>query len=140
MGCMRRAAGENPHMPFRVEEDEALRLVRVTMKGVYDKDDVVAMVGRAREASAARGWNILYDMRAARPGKIGPGDVYWLAREHPALKGAKVASVRVAALHPPDLGELAAFWENSFRNVGLKVRAFTEEGPAMEWLAKARRR
>lgn len=127
-------------MPFRVVEDETLQLVRVTMEGVYDKDDVEAMVGRAREVSAARRWNILYDMRFARPGKMGPGEVFWMPRRHPALKGPEVASVRVATLHPPELADLATFWENSFRNAGLRARAFTEEAAAIEWLtAKARK-
>ena len=123
-------------MVFRVEEDEVRRLVRVTMEGVFDKDEVAAMVGRAREISTARRWNILYDMRSATRGRMGPGDVFWLPRQHPALRGADVANVRVATLHTPALGEAALFWENAFRNAGLQARAFTEEAPALEWLMR----
>jgi len=126
-------------MAFRVEEDEASRLVRVTVEGVFDKAEVVEMVSRAREISAARRWNILYDMRSATPGKMGPGDVFWLPRQHPALRGADVANVRVATLHTPALGEAALFWENAFRNAGLQARAFTEEAPALEWLTRRER-
>ncbi|MGZ5036357.1 MAG: hypothetical protein ACXWG1_04750 [Usitatibacter sp.] len=126
-------------MAFRIDEDETLHLVRVTLEGVFDKDEVEEMVGRAREASASRRWNILYDLRAATPGKVGPGDLFWLPRRHPALKSAEVARVRVAALHLPEHAELAKFWENSFRNAGLAARAFTEEASALEWLARGKR-
>ncbi len=123
-------------MVFRVEEDEVRRLVRVTAEGVFDKAEVVEMVARARETSARRRWNILYDMRSATLGKIGPGDVFWLPRQHPALRGADVASVRAAVLHTAALGEAVLFWENTFRNAGLQARAFTEEAPALEWLTR----
>ena len=122
-------------MPFRLEDDPARRLVRVTFEGRYDKPEIEAMVGAARAASAKSGWNILYDMRAATPGAVGPADVFWMPRKHPALQGAAASSVRVATVHDGKQAEIATFWETSFRNAGLRARAFTDEAKALAWLA-----
>lgn len=122
-------------MTFRVEEDAALGLVRVTVEGVFEVPEIDAMVGQARELASAHRWNTLYDMRSARPGRMGPGDVFWMPRELPALRGAEALGVRVATLHPAELAPIADFWENSFRNMGLQARAFLDEPQALAWLA-----
>jgi hypothetical protein len=122
-------------MPFRVEEDPERRLVRVTLEGRYDKAEIEAMVKRARAASTKNRWNILYDMRGASPGAMSPADLFWMPRKHPALRSVDAPSVRVAALHDGKFPEVAAFWENTFRNAGLRARAFTDEAAAMAWLA-----
>jgi hypothetical protein len=122
-------------MSYRVEEDHGRRLVHVVIEGAFDKRDVAAMVAQARERSSARGWNILYDVRAARPGDMGPGDLFWIPRNHPALRDPKARAVRVAVIHPPALADLAAFWETSFRNAGIDARAFSDEAAVMAWLA-----
>jgi hypothetical protein len=121
-------------MTLRIEEDTERRLVRVTLDGVYDKPIIEKMVAGAREASAKKGWNILYDMRAATPGKITPADIFWFPRQHPALQSPAAATVRVASLHDARHTEVAAFWETTFRNVGLQARAFTDEAEAIAWL------
>ncbi len=122
-------------MPFRLEDNAAGRFVRVTLEGRYEKAEIEAMVGAARAASAKNGWNILYDMRAATPGAVGPADVFWMPRKHPALKGAAASSVRVATLNDVKFTEIATFWETTFRNAGLRARAFTDEAAALAWLA-----
>lgn len=121
-------------MTFRVTEDDDRRLVRVTLEGTYDKAEIVAMVGEARKASAARKWPILYDLRGARPGAMGAADVFWMPRQHPALRAPDASMTRVAVVYPSEKGDLASFWENTFRNAGLRARAFTQEDAALEWL------
>jgi hypothetical protein len=121
-------------MPFRVDEDAALRIVRVTLQGVFDKPEIEKMVTSAREASGKNGWNILYDMRGAEPGKMSPAEVFWFPRQHPSLQAASAATVRVASLHQPKHSTVATFWENAFRNAGLQARAFTDEAAALQWL------
>ena len=121
-------------MPFRVEEDPARRIVRVTLQGVFDKPEIEKMVTSAREASAKQGWNILYDMRGAEPGKMWPAEVFWFPRQHPSLQTAGAATVRVAAIHDEKFAAMATFWENAFRNAGLQACAFTDEAAALQWL------
>ena len=121
-------------MAFRVEEDPTHRIVRVTVQGVFDRPEIEQMVTHAREASAKKGWNILYDMRAAQPGKMSPAELFWFPRQHPSLQGAGAAVVRVATLHDEKFSAMAMFWENAFRNAGLQAKAFTEEGAALKWL------
>jgi hypothetical protein len=122
-------------MPFHLEEDPSRRLVRVTLEGGYDKAEIEAMVERARASSAKNRFNILYDMRRWTPGAINIADMFWLPRHHPALRAAGAGSVRVAALHEAKLGDIASFWEDTFRNAGLRARAFTDETAALAWLA-----
>ena len=121
-------------MAFRVEEDAARRIVRVTLQGVFDKPEIEKMVTAAREASAKNGWNILYDMREAEPGKMSPAEVFWFPRQHPSLQSAGAATVRVATVTDEKFAAMATFWENAFRNAGLQARAFTDEAAAVQWL------
>jgi hypothetical protein len=121
-------------MTFRVEEDPKLRIVRVTLHGVFDKPVIEKMVTRAREVSAAKGWHILYDMRHAEPGKISPAEVFWFPRQHPSLQAPGAATVRVATIHDEKFAAMATFWENAFRNAGLQACAFTDEAQALQWL------
>ena len=121
-------------MPFRVEEDPARRIVRVTLQGVFDKPEIEKMVTRAREVSASKGWHILYDMRDAEPGKMSPAEVFWFPRQHPSLQTAAAATVRVATIYDEKFAAMATFWENAFRNAGLQARAFTDEAEALQWL------
>jgi hypothetical protein len=91
------------------------------------------MVTRARAASSARGWNILYDMRRSRPA-VSPGEVFFMPRSVEALRAPDAGKVRVAGLHLPEQAAGARMWENVFNNVGLQARAFTDEGEAVAWL------
>ena len=122
-------------MAYRVEDDPSHPVVRVTVEGGYDKAEVEAMVARAREASSRGARPILYDMRRASPGDMTPAEVFWLARQHPALQSADAATIRVAGLHDARFAAVATFWENAFRNSGLQARAFTDEADALRWLA-----
>ena len=123
-------------MKFHVREDSAARVVRAALKGVYAKDDVVGMVARAREVASRHDWPILYDLREAKPGAITSADIFWMPRRHPALQQAGASVVRVAALHDGHFTEMAAFWENAFRNAGLQAREFTDEAEAITWLRR----
>lgn len=124
-------------MTYRVEEDGAHRIVRVTLRGAYDRPLIEAMVAEARGASARNAWPILYDLREAKPGKMSPAEVFWLPRQHPSLQESGAASVRIAALHRPEHAPIAAFWENAFRNAGMQARSFTREDGAISWLGGA---
>ena len=121
-------------MAYAVQADEARRLVVVTVKGTYDSKSVLEMVSAARENAQARGWHILYDMRAAHPGDMSSAELYWLPRRAPVLGHPEAARIRVAVIHPPEHAALAEYWETTFRNTGLQVRAFTEETAAVAWL------
>ena len=121
---------------YAITIDEARRLVRVEVIGLVDANIAMPMVTDARAAAMPRGFNILYDFMRATPGKIGSGDVFWFPRNIPALATKDAGLIRIAALHPPQAREIMRFWETSFRNMGLKARAFEEEPAALAWLAK----
>jgi hypothetical protein len=121
-------------MPFDVQADEARRLVVVPVRGTHDAKSVLEMVTVARETALARGWNILYDMRAAQPGDMTSAELYWLPRRVPALGRPEAARMRVAVVHLPQHAALADYWETTFRNASLRVKAFTEESAAVDWL------
>jgi hypothetical protein len=121
-------------MAFRVEEDGTHRIVRVFVEGEYDRGEIEQLVGEGRAASARTSWNILCDMRAARPGRMTPAEVFWLPRQHPSLRAPGASTVRVATVHKPEHAAIAAFWENAYTNAGLQARAFTDEAAAIAWL------
>ena len=121
-------------MSYEIQPDAARRLVDVTVVGTYDAKSVVEMVATARELAEARGWHILYDMRSARPGDMSSADLYWMPRRLPALGSDAAARIRVAVVHPAEHAALAAYWETTFLNSGLQVKAFAEEPVALEWL------
>lgn len=124
-------------MPYEVQADEALGLVVVTVTGAFEAKDVAGMVARGRQASAARGWHILYDMARAVPTGVAPGDLYWMPRQHPELGKALAARVRVGLVHPPAFAALAATWETFFRNAGLQAQAFLDRDAAVAWLLRS---
>ncbi|MGZ5080668.1 MAG: STAS/SEC14 domain-containing protein [Usitatibacter sp.] len=106
----------------------------VTVEGGFDAKAAFEMVSRARELSAARGWNILYDMKAAVPGDMSHGQLFWMPRKLPALREPSAAKFRVAVVHASPHAALAEFWESAFRNAGLQARAFEDESAAIDWL------
>ena len=121
-------------MSYDVQPDEARRLVIVTVRGTFDGKSLGEMVTAARVTASARGWHILYDMSAAKPGELGSADLYWMPRRVPALGVPEAARIRVAVIHPPDYAALANYWETTFRNTGLQAQAFTEKSAALDWL------
>ena len=108
--------------------------VVVSVTGSLTVPEVTDMVAAARSLSDRFGVPILYDMSAAVPGDVSKSDLFWLPRNLAALKAPWARRVRVALLHPAEHHESAVFWENSFRNLGLDVRAFTERREALAWL------
>jgi len=123
-------------MAYRVEEDAAHRVVRVVVDGEYDRGEIERMVGEGREAAARTNWNILCDMRRARPGRMTPAEVFWIPRQHPSLRAPGASTTRVATVHKPEHSAIAAFWENAYTNAGLQARAFTDEAAAIAWLVE----
>jgi hypothetical protein len=124
-------------MPHEVKVDEALGIVVARFEGTTLRDEVMEMVLAARTAAAARGMNILYDMRMAKPG-ISSGELFWLPREIPALREPMAGRVRVASLTSAEGMPIAKVWETVFRNAGLEALAFSDEAAAVAWLTQAR--
>lgn len=122
-------------MPYTIGDDEARRLVVVAVRGADEAKTVAAMVAEARERSASRGWNILYDVRDALPDGVSSAELFWMPRKLDALRRPEARRTRVALLHLARHAELARFWEATFTNVGLQARAFEDEAAALDWLA-----
>lgn len=108
--------------------------VVVSVSGSLTLPEVTEMVSAARAASDGAGVPILYDMSAATPGDISKSDLFWMPRKMGVLQSPWARRVRVALLHPAEHVENARFWETSFRNLGLDVKAFTERSEAIAWL------
>ena len=120
---------------YALEIDEERGLVRVTVHGVVNAELAAPMVTDARAAAMPRGFNILYDFLAAERGNVASGDVFWYARNIPAVGAKDAGRIRIAVLHRPEVAGLMGFWETAFRNIGLPARAFEDEAAALAWLA-----
>ena len=114
--------------------DTEKRVVRVLVSGKFDATEAPRMTTDARAAAAESGFNVLYDIREARAGKLENTDLFWLPRNVPVLKDPKASRVRVATLYIECQRSIVEFWENAFRNVGLNARGFLEESEAIAWL------
>ena len=112
-------------------------MVRVDVSGMFNAEEAPRMTTDARRAAAESGFNVLYDIREARAGKLENADLFWLPRNVPALKDPKAARVRVATVFVDCQRPVVEFWETAFRNVGLKARAFEDEEGAIAWLNNA---
>jgi len=121
-------------MTYTVGASPAEDAVLVVVEGPVVVAQVAAMVNEARALSDRLGLPILYDMSRATPGDVSKSDLFWMARNLPALKSPWARRVRVALVHPEEHVEDARFWETSFRNLGLDVRAFTRRDEAERWL------
>ena len=108
--------------------------VMVTVSGTLAVEEVTRMVTAARTLSDGEGLPILYDMQRAVLGGVSKSDVFWMPRNLPVLKAPWARRVRVALVYPASHGEDALFWENSFRNLGLDVKAFPQREVALAWL------
>ncbi len=122
-------------VPYTITIDTVGRMVRVLVSGVFDAEEAPRMATEARRAAAESGFNILYDIREARAGKLENSDLFWLPRTVPALKESKAARVRVATVYVAEQRPIVQFWETAFRNVGLNARAFEDERAAAAWLS-----
>jgi hypothetical protein len=121
--------------PFEIRVDDTRRIVVARALGTIDEKLALGMVAQAREQAVKCGFNILYDMREARPGDMSSGALFWMPRQLQVLKGAGAKRVRVALLHPPEYGAMASYWEDAFGNAGLRVKAFAADEPgAVAWL------
>ena len=122
-------------MPHEVSVDAVRRVVVAHIDGPAHREEVMKMVGAARAAAKASGFNILYDMREALPA-ISSGEIFWLPRQIEALRSPDASKVRVAGLHLPEHSAGAKTWETMFTNAGLQARAFTDEDAALAWLTE----
>ena len=121
--------------PFDIRVDDDRRIVVAQAHGTIDEKLASGMVVQAREAAVKSGFNILYDMRDARPGDMSSGALFWMPRQAKVLQGPEARKVRVALLHPTEYSAMATYWEDAFGNAGLRVKAFAEdEAAAVEWL------
>jgi hypothetical protein len=121
-------------LPYSVKVDADKRVVRVVVSGPFNADEAPRMTTDARGAATASGFNVLYDIREARAGKLENADLFWLPRNVPVLKDPGAARVRVATLFIDCQRPIVEFWENAFRNVGLNARGFEDEAEALGWL------
>ena len=124
-------------MPHTIRVDEGRNLVIVEATGAVAAAAAEPMVSEARAAAGIHGFNILYDFRAATPGDIKTGDVFWFPRRIPALAKPEARRVRIALVYPPAHEEFARFWETTSQNAGLRSRAFASETEAVAWLNEA---
>jgi hypothetical protein len=124
-------------VPYAIRVDEARHVVIVAAAGNIDAATATPMITEARATAAARGFDILYDFRAAIPGDLKTGDVFWFPRRIPALAKAEARRVRIALVYPESQREFARFWETTFQNAGLRARAFDDETAALTWLDEA---
>jgi len=109
--------------------------VVVSVTGSLTTPEVTEMVAAARALSDRTSLPILYDMSGATPGDVSKSDLFWMPRKLGVLNSPWARRVRVALLHPEAHVESAHFWETSFRNLGLDVKAFTDRREAVAWLA-----
>ena len=128
------SSGPKSLLPYFVRVDAEKRVVRVDVSGSFDAAEAPRMTTDARSAAAESGFNILYDIREARAGKLENADIFWLPRNVPVLKDPKAARVRVATVYVECQRPIVEFWENAFRNMGLTARGFEDEAAAIEWL------
>jgi hypothetical protein len=109
-------------------------VVQVEVEGQVLAAKVQPMIAEARALADQTGLPILYDMTRAVPGDVTKADLFWMARKLPSLSSPWARRVRVALVHPEQHHENARFWETTFRNLGLDVRAFTDRKEAEGWL------
>ena len=121
-------------MPYTVSIDTARRVVRVVVTGIFDAEEAPRMTTDARKAAAECGFNVLYDIRGGRAGKLENADIFWWPRNIPVLKEAKASRVRVASVFVEAQRPIVEFWETAFRNVGLNACGFLDEEKAIGWL------
>ena len=121
-------------MEFSVRIDSKHGVVRAVAAGALTRIGTQQMVAAARAAGRTHGgMPILYDLREALPGEVAKSDLFWMARDSPALRDGH-AMMRIATLFRADHGAIARFWENAYRNAGINARAFESEDEALAWL------
>jgi hypothetical protein len=120
---------------YSIRIDAKRRVVHVVVSDTCDGKEVPRMATFARTAAAARGFNILYDIRDALAHNLETADVFWWPRKLEVLRSVEARRMRTAVLHVPAQRELAQFWETAYRNLGFKASAFEEEAAAFGWLA-----
>ena len=121
-------------MAYSLQLDVGRRIVRVVFASRCDTDEVSRAVTEARNAASKHVIGIVYDMRGCDRGGMTLADAFWLPRRHPAIRN-DTPKLRIAAIYPDHLEELARFWETTSRNLGLKASAFPDEESALAWIA-----
>lgn len=121
-------------MGYSLKLDVGRRIVKVVFASRCDTEEVSRAVTDARNAASEQVVGIVYDMRGCTPGGMTLADAFWLPRRHPAIRH-DAQKLRIAAIYPQHMEELARFWETTSRNVGLKASAFPDEESALAWIA-----
>ena len=122
-------------MAYSIRIDAERRVVFVVVLDQCDASGASGMITTARQAAAESGFCVLYDIRAARLGKLQSTDVFWWPRSIPALRDPAARRVRAAVLHGAEHRAIVQFWETAFRNLGFPASAFEDEDLAMRWLS-----
>lgn len=121
-------------MGYSLKLDVGQRIVKVVFADRCDTDEVARAITEARNAVSNQVMGIVYDMRGCAPGGMTLADAFWIPRRHPAIRNT-AQRLRIAAIYPDHMEELARFWETTSRNVGLKASAFPDEESALAWIA-----
>jgi len=120
---------------YTLRVDPQHRAVVVVLSGVVDAEIGIRVTTEARTAASRQNFNVLYDVRGADVSAVRNADVFWWARNIPELTTGEAKRVRAAVIHSAAQRELAEFWENTYRNMGLQARAFDDEDAALRWLS-----
>jgi hypothetical protein len=120
-----------------VSLDNKLRLVRVTATGELSQADGEKIVTSARKTAAEHNFDLLYDIRQATS-NISLSSWFNLPRKLEVFKDFKTRLVNVAVLvSETDKGfSDYKFYEAVTENMGIKLRVFTDESEALQWLGK----
>jgi hypothetical protein len=121
-------------MSYSIRIDAERRVVFVVVSDVFNAASAPQMTTEARNAAAASGFNVLYDIRCVVSGKLENADVFWWPRKIPVLQGPEARRIRAAVLHGPAHRAIVQFWETAYRNVGLQASGFEDEAAALRWL------
>ena len=79
-------------VPYTIKIDTVRRVVRVLVSGIIDAEEGPLIATDARRSAGESGLNILYDIRAASPGKLENSDIFWWPRTVPAFASYCVVS------------------------------------------------
>ena len=119
---------------YSLQLDVGRRIVKVVFASRCDNDEVSRAVTEARNAASGQVMGIVYDMRGCDRGGMTLADAFWMPRRHPSIRN-DAQRLRIAAIYPDHMEELARFWETTSRNVGIKASAFPDEESALAWIA-----
>ena len=115
--------------------DEEEHIVHLNVYGEIEKDVEEKAITEARTKAAENKYNILCDVRQA---KINVTFVDWFYLPRKLDVYSKTKTVKSAILITPGQQEEEySFFETVAHNLGFKIKIFTKEKDAIEWLRVA---